>query len=694
MLYQIKEAIIGFPGNTLLERVSMEIRNTEKIAIVGRNGCGKTTLLKVIAGTHETDNLTSDEDYFIHKDGNVNIGYLEQMSFEDESVTVREELLLAYRELTICQEKMDKLAEALEHDASEQTLADYAKVAERFEAMGGYTYTSEMETMFLRFGFERSDLDRPLNTFSGGQKTKIAFAKLLLGQPDICLLDEPTNHLDLPTIEWLEGYLKNYRHAVVIVSHDRMFLDRISDVTYEIEYKHMKRYVGNYTAFLKQKQLDYEKQCKDYEEQQKEIERLTTFIEKWKNTPTKVSMTRSKKMQIEHMVKIPKPMRFDTRAIYNKFQPRKNSASEVLNVRNLKLGYTEELAEVSFDLRKGQRLAILGENGRGKSTLLKTLVGQVNTYRAGAESTASHAAQSGSEPLAVPASGAIPTAHESSQGLPVSEWIHFGKDVEWAYYDQELLNLNESKTVIEEFWDTYPDLVETEVRTILGNFLFTGDEVYQPIPQLSGGERVRLSLAKLMKRQANLLILDEPTNHLDMVGKDALESILKEYQGTILFVSHDRYFVNAVADCLLIFDHGSATYYPCNYETYLEKHSEGLTESKPAVKIYLRGNKAVDSDSTSPNNSFSSQADASSNGTVSSKEQRAEQKEQQRKERRRAQLEAEIAEQEKMVEKWKMKYTDQEIAADYEKLDEINQLIVAEEEKLNVLLLEWAGIVG
>ncbi len=339
MTYQMKNAKIGYPGNILLDCVSMDIKNTEKIAIVGRNGCGKTTLLKVIAGKLEVDNLDSDEEFLIHADGTPSIGYLEQISFEKETITVKEELLKVYSDIFILKDKMNELTKLMEADASEVILEQYAKVSNKFESKGGYSYQYEMEQIFTKFGFEIADLDRQIQTFSGGQKTKIAFVKLLLSKPDIMLLDEPTNHLDLPTIEWLEAYLKKYNHAVVIVSHDRMFLDRIVDVTYEIEHKKMKRYVGNYTVFLQQKRLDYEKQCKDYEAQQKEIERLTVFIEKWKNTPTKVAMTRSKQKQIDHMVKIPKPLRFNTKAMHGKLQPSKESGKEVLTVKDLKIGY-------------------------------------------------------------------------------------------------------------------------------------------------------------------------------------------------------------------------------------------------------------------------------------------------------------------------------------------------------------------
>lgn len=531
MTYQINNAIIGYPGNILLQNISMEIRNTEKIAIVGRNGCGKTTLLKVIANRHKVDNLDSDEEFFIRMAGKRTIGYLEQMSFEREDITIREELRKVYEPLFCLKNRMNQLEKIMETDASESVLNEYSRVLQKFEHLGGYTYQTKMEQVFTKFGFTIDDLNRSIATFSGGQKTKIAFVKLLLSKPDIMLLDEPTNHLDLTTIEWLEGYLKAYPHAVVMVSHDRMFLDRVTDITYEIEYKSIKRYVGNYSAFLKQKRLDYEKQCKDYEAQQKEMERLTTFIEKWKNTPTKVAMTRSKRMQIEHMVKIPKPQRFDVRKFHSQYTPLKESASLVLDVKQLQIGYQDILSEVSFSLRKGNKLAILGDNGKGKSTLLKSLVGQI----------------------------------ESLGGT-----FTYGRDVEMVYFDQELLNLDEKKTVIEEFWDEYPKLNRTEIRTILGNFLFTADEVLKPIAQLSGGERVRLSLAKIMRKQANLLILDEPTNHLDMAGKEALEAIILMYPGSVLFVSHDRYFINSIADSLLVFEQDQVRYFPYGYERYLE----------------------------------------------------------------------------------------------------------------------------
>ena len=361
------------------------------------------------------------------------------------------------------------------------------------------------------------------------------------------LLDEPTNHLDLPTIEWLENYLKEYDKAVVIVSHDRMFLDRVIDVTYEIEYHKIKRYPGNYSAFMKRKEEDMIKQEKDYEEQQKEIERLTTWIEKWKNTPTKVAATRSKRMAIEHMVKIEKPRRFDTKTFHTMFTPRIESYTEVLTVKNLQIGYDEELSEVSFQLRKGERLAILGENGKGKSTLLKTLV------------------------------EILP---------PLGGSYTIGTNVEWRYFDQQKAVVNDAdpeQTVLDNFWEEYPKLLREDVRSALGSFLFSQEDVMKKMGQLSGGEKVRLALCKMFQTKPNLLILDEPTNHMDIVGKDALEQMLKDFPGTVLFVSHDRYFIKQIATGVLEFGKDTVKQYNYSYEDYLVEKGKFENAGKPGV---------------------------------------------------------------------------------------------------------------
>ncbi len=538
MRYEIRNATVMYAADLILDKINFEIRDTEKIAIIGRNGCGKTTLLKLISGELEMVNPDSDETCGIFMAGKQQIGYLKQISFADGQISVEKEIEKVFAPIFDCEKQMHEVMEQMAHDQSPQIMSRYASLQAKMESLNGYGYRQEMETVFQKFGFSLEDLKRPIGEFSGGQQTKIAFVKLLLSKPDIMLLDEPTNHLDMPTIEWLEGYLKEYPKAVVIVSHDRMFLDHIIDVTYEIEYHRMKRYPGNYTTYLKLKEEAAIKQEKDYEEQQAEIKRLTEWVEKWKNTPTKVSSARSKLKAIEHMELIEKPRRFDTRAFQAEFTPRSESYRDVITARNLEIGYDHVLSKTSFVLHKGERIAVIGENGKGKSTLLRTLIGQI------------------------PALGGE---------------FRFGSGVECGYFDQQAAMKtadNPKKTVINDFWDMYPHLVETQVRNALGNFLFTQDEVFKELGQLSGGEKVRLELCKMFKKLPNLLILDEPTNHMDIVGKEALENMLKNYTGTVIFVSHDRYFVKEVATNILDFEMDQVNYYPCGYEQYLHEREK------------------------------------------------------------------------------------------------------------------------
>lgn len=535
MRYQIRHALVQYGAETIIEDVNFDIHDHEKIAIVGRNGCGKTTLLKLIAGDITMANIDSDETCGISMAGSQKIGYLRQISFEDQEISVENEILKVFEPVFACERRMKELTDIMETDHDQKWMYEYSSLQDQMEAMGGYTYRRDMETMFQKFGFDLKDITRPIGTFSGGQQTKVAFIKLLLSRPDIMLLDEPTNHLDLPTIEWLEGYLKNYNKAVVIVSHDRMFLDRIIDVTYEIEYHRIKRYPGNYTTFMKLKEETALKQEKDYEEQQKEIKRLTEWIEKWKNTPTKVASVHSKEKQLEHMVLIEKPRRFDTKAFRGQFLPRTTSYTDVLTLKALEIGYDHVLSKVSFTLKKGERVAIIGENGKGKSTLLKTLMGQIP---------------------------------------PLGGSYTVGTGVEVGYFDQQAAvaeSMYPDKTVLNDFWDMYPTLKEVEVRNALGSFLFTGEEVFKTLGQLSGGEKVRLALCKMFKMRPNLLILDEPTNHMDLIGKEALENMLKNYTGTILFVSHDRYFIKEIATGMLDFKQDKTVFYDCGYEEYLER---------------------------------------------------------------------------------------------------------------------------
>lgn len=567
MRIRISHANVQFGGDVILQDINFEVRDNEKIAIVGRNGCGKTTLLKLIAHDIGMSNIDSDEECGYETAGKQEIGFLRQINFTDTEITVEDEIKKVFEPIFECERRMRELEENMKSSDDASILREYAAIQSKMEALHGYTWKQDMVTIFQRFGFKLSDLKRPIGSFSGGQQTKVAFIKLLLTRPDIMLLDEPTNHLDMPTIEWLEGYLKTYDRAVVIVSHDRMFLDKVADVTYEIEYHHIKRYAGNYTAFMKRKEEDLIKQEKDYEEQQKEIKRLTEWIEKWKNTPTKVAATHSKRMAIEHMVKIEKPRRFDTKAFHARYIPRIESYTNVINAKNLEIGYDKVLSTVTFLLQKKERLAVIGENGKGKSTLLKTLVGEI------------------------PALGGE---------------FKFGQNVEWGYFDQHkavMERFDPEQTVLDNFWEAYPDYLREEVRSALGGFLFSGEEVEKKMGQLSGGEKVRLALCKMLQTRPNLLILDEPTNHMDIVGKDALEKMLNEYEGTVLFVSHDRYFISRVATGILEFSSeesikGNVKQYKMSYELYLEEKEReraGLVVNNGAAGSAGGGKNAVSS---------------------------------------------------------------------------------------------------
>lgn len=649
MRYQIRHAIVKYAADVILEDVNFEIHDNEKIAIVGRNGCGKTTLLKLILGEVEMSNPDSDESCGITMAGKQRIGCLRQISFENSEIRVEDEILKVFEPVFACEKRMQELTEQMKENQNESLLREYASLQSKMEALGGYTYRTDMETMFQKFGFSLEDLKRPIGTFSGGQQTKVAFIKLLLSRPDIMLLDEPTNHLDLPTIEWLEGYLKTYNRAVVIVSHDRMFLDRVIDVTYEIEYHKIKRYSGNYTAFLRQKEEAAEKQEKDYEAQQKEIRRLTEWIEKWKNTPTKVAATRSKRKVIEHMELIEKPRRFDTKAFQGQFEPQTVSYTDVLKVKDLQIGYDTVLSRVNFLLQKGERLAVIGENGKGKSTLLKTLTGEI------------------------PALGGNYT---------------FGTGVEWGYFDQQAAvaeSEDPSLTVLEDFWNMYPNLKEVEVRSALGSFLFTQDDVYRQLGQLSGGEKVRLALCKMFKKRPNLLILDEPTNHMDIVGKEALENMLKNYSGTVLFVSHDRYFIKQVATEILDFEKDSVNYYPYDYEEYLNQKKQpgtagngqpgksGAVQPKCGMKGKGAGN-IPDSKQPTLEDVFDKKTYYNPGKIESRLKQQI------------AKYGKMLAESEQKLDELRMQQMDPALATDYEKLTELEELIAAEERQQESLL--------
>lgn len=566
MLYQISNGAVAFGDDVILHSIDFEIRNTEKIAIVGRNGCGKTTLLKLISGEVEMEKLDSDESAFIAKAGNQEIGYLKQIAFDDPDVTLEQEVRKCFVKMDERKAELARAAAELEHDYSDEKVARYTAMEEAFKDDGGYYYEKEYEVMIRKFGFSDDERKKPIRDFSGGQQTKIAFIKLLLSKPDILLLDEPTNHLDVTTIEWLESYLKSYPKAVVVVSHDRMFLDNVVDVVYEIEYGTARRYPGNYTNFIARKKENYDKQMKDHIAQQKEIERLQRMVTRFKGKPTKTSMAQSKQKAIDRMVIIEAPDKYDNKTFHANFQPEKETGNDVLYTSELAIGYDHPLSVVSLDLKRGEKLGILGGNGLGKSTFLKTIVGKI------------------------PA---------------LSGEYRFGTNVQIGYFDQQMAMYTSNKTVLDDFWDEYPNLTETEARNALGAFLFSGEDVFKNVNMLSGGEKVRLALCKILKTRPNVLVLDEPTNHMDIVGKETLESMLKDYKGTLIFVSHDRYFVKKVATQLLVFEDGTTNLYQFGYEQYQEKLDREAEESK---NVY-RGN-AIFGGAISQNGSSQTGSDA------------------------------------------------------------------------------------
>ncbi len=637
MLYQINNGAVVFGDDVILHTINFEIRNTEKIAVVGRNGCGKTTLLKLISGEYELDRVDGELGN-IAKAGNPEIGYLKQIAFDDPDVTLEDEIRKCFAGMEQRKRDLEAAAKELETDYSDEKVARYTVMEEAFKEDGGYYYEKEYEVMIKKFGFSEEERKKPLRDFSGGQQTKIAFIKLLLSKPDILLLDEPTNHLDVTTIEWLEGYLKNYPKAVVVVSHDRMFLDNVVDVVYEIEYGTATRYPGNYTYFVNRKKEIYDKQMKDHIAQQKEIARLERMITRFKGKPTKVSMAHSKEKAIEHMVIIEAPDRYDNKTFHANFEPEKETGNDVLFVNDLSIGYDHVLSTVSLDLKKGEKLAILGGNGLGKSTFLKTLVNKIP---------------------------------------PISGEFRFETNVQIGYFDQQMDMYSSSKTVLEDFWDEFPNLTETEARNSLGAFLFSGEDVFKSIDVLSGGEKVRLALCKILKRKPNVLILDEPTNHMDIVGKETLESMLRDFSGTLIFVSHDRYFVKKVATQLLVFEDGTTNLYQFGYEQYQEKLDREAEENANAKAQLLGG-------LISQNG-----GDEKTAAVTAKKAYNNPGKERSKLEKKVKRVEEELEEKEGRLEELKAELLRPEFQSSYSKLTEIQGQIDAMEEDIMATMEEW-----
>lgn len=555
MLIKIVNGAVRFGANTIIEDINFEIKDKDHIAIVGRNGSGKSTLLKSILGIVELEEGISLEKFQFVSIGSPKIGYICQENIHFDDTTLLDEILKCYEDIVDIENKINDLESKMCYGCDEDILDEYHYLREQYKYIGGYSYKKEYETAIDKFGFKEEDKYKRLSDFSLGQRTKITLMILLLSKPDILLLDEPTNHLDIVTISWLEKYLRDYPKSFVVVSHDRMFLDRVVNVVYEIEYGCLTKYKGNYSDFLKQKREQYEKQLKDYEYQQREIKRLTRICERFKYKPSKASMALSKLKQIEHMVMVERPNKYDVRTFKTNFVPKVDSYKEVLKIKNLMVGYVDVLKVINLSVEKGDKIGIIGQNGCGKSTFLKTIM------------------------------GIIP---------PLGGKIVFGERVEIGYFDQEMIFDDDNNSVYEEIKSEYWELSQTEIRNSLGAFEFSGEDVNKKIKDLSGGEKVRLMLCKIMLKRPNLLILDEPTNHLDMIGKESLERILNSYNGTMLFVSHDRYFVRSVASSLLVFEK-DVKYYPYGYLEYEEKESNFIKDyvsSNVKKDVILKNNSA------------------------------------------------------------------------------------------------------
>ena len=547
MNYKIVNGSVSYGADTILEEINFEIKEKDKIAIVGRNGCGKTTLLKAIIDNSMLEQGVGETKFGVYKQGSTVIGYLKQIQFEDSNILMVDEIRKVYSEIIALEEKISILEKKLQVDSNDKNIKEYTNALERYKLLDGYTYKKEYETAIYKFGFTKEDMKKTIGEFSGGQKTKIALIKLILSKPDILLLDEPTNHLDIETIEWLESYLESYPKAIVIVSHDRMFLDKIVNKVYEIEYGAITEYTGNFTAFEMQKRVNYEKQLKDYEYQQKEIKRLQAIADRFRYKPTKAKMALSKLKKIEQMKIVEEPNKYDLKSFSANFKLKEESGKLVLKVSDLQIGYDKPIAKISFELYRGQKLGIIGANGKGKSTLLKTLMGYTNS---------------------------------------ISGDFEYGYHVDKEYFDQQMGFEDDNKTVLEEFEGDFPNLTITQTRASLASFLFFSEDIDRQIKLLSGGEKVRLQLCKILKKGPNLLLLDEPTNHMDIVGKETLENLLKAYTGTLIVVSHDRYFINKIADSLLIFENDEVKFFDGTYQEYMQirKGNEKDDEKNVTIK--------------------------------------------------------------------------------------------------------------
>lgn len=545
IVLQVNQVHKSFGADEILAGVKLEVQHRDRVALVGRNGAGKSTLLKIISGEMSYDS----GDIIMPKD--LTIGYLEQQTDLESEATIWDEMMTIFSHFREQEAKLRELEAQMADPAVYDDAVQYEKVMKEYDTLqhdfkdaGGYQFEADTRAILHGMKFYPEDYDKKVVSLSGGQKTRLMLAKLLLSKPQLLILDEPTNHLDIETLSWLENYLKNYPGAILIVSHDRYFLDQVVTLVYEVSRHRVKKYTGNYSRYLDEKAKQYELDLKQFEKQQSEKAKLEDYVQRNLVRASTTKMAQSRRRVLEKTDWMDAPDGDEKSARFG-FTIAKQSGNDVLNVQSLAIGYSGQPVSqnIVMKLYRQDSLALVGPNGVGKSTLLKTIMKELE---------------------------------------PLAGTIHYGTGIQFGYYDQEQANLKGNKLVLNELWDDYPHVNEKDIRGILGRFLFTGDDVLKPISTLSGGEKARVALAKLMMQKANVLLLDEPTNHLDLDSKEVLENALLDYPGTILFVSHDRYFMNRLSTKVVELTRDGTTEYLGNYDYYVEKKLE--TEELQALE--------------------------------------------------------------------------------------------------------------
>ncbi len=631
ILLQINKLEKSYDGEVIFSDVDFEVKTGERIAIVGRNGAGKTTLMKIIAGVESYDEGN------ISKGKQVTMGYLTQQMTLDSNDSVMNEMKKPFKDVINIEDKMKTLtdwlsihADEYDQDIYKEKLSQYEALSNQYELMDGYNYESKIKTVLTGLDFKESDFDRQIQSFSGGQKTRLSMAQMLLSEPDLLLLDEPTNHLDMETTEWLENYLTHFKGAIVIISHDRYFLDKIVNQVYDVALGSVKKYVGNYSKFLKERDAHYEKVMAEYERQQSEIKKLETFVEKNITRASTSGMAKSRRKVLERMERIEKP-RLDAKSAQINFEINRATGEDVLKVQNLDIGYSKSITPpINLEVKRHDRIAIIGPNGIGKSTLIKTIAQKI------------------------PALGGN---------------IVYGSNIQIGYYDQKQAEFTSNMTILDYVWNQYAHMPEKDIRTILGRFLFTQEEVKKVINDLSGGEKARLQLALLMLEKNNVLILDEPTNHLDIDSKEMLEQALQNFEGTLLFVSHDRYFINELANNIFHITQSGNELFKGDYQYYLEK-----LEQREAISRYEQED--IQSTETPKDDQYYAN-------------QKQLKKEKRKLERQLEEIENNISTYEEQISDYEHQLTLPEIFNDIEKSNEINNLRVEAERLLEENMEKW-----